>query len=83
VYLGATDQERATSILEELHGASVLTVSNGSEFVRLGGIVGLFVDQGRMRFAINPDAAQRAGLRLSSRLLQLAKILKDDRHGTP
>jgi hypothetical protein len=36
-----------------------------------------------MRFAINPDAAQRAGLRLSSRLLQLAKILKDDRHATP
>ena len=32
-----------------------------------------------MRFAINPDAAQRAGVRLSSRLLQLAKI----RQGRP
>jgi hypothetical protein len=81
VYLGIADRERATSILGELQGASVLTVSNGSDFVRLGGIVGLFVDEERMRFAISPDAAQRAGLRLSSRLLQLAKILKDDRHG--
>jgi hypothetical protein len=83
VYLGATDPERTASILEELQGASVLTVSDGYEFVRLGGIVGLVVEQGRMRFAINPDAAQRAGLRLSSRLLHLAKILKDQRHGTP
>ena len=81
VYLGIADRERATSILGELQGAAVLTVSNGPDFVRLGGIVGLFVDEGRMRFAINPDAAQRAGLRLSSRLLQLAKILKDDGHG--
>jgi hypothetical protein len=83
VYLGATDREHAASILEELQGASVLTVSDGYEFVRLGGIVGLVVEQGRMRFAINPDAAQRAGLRLSSRLLQLATILKEQRHGTP
>jgi hypothetical protein len=83
VYLGVPDRERAASILYELQGASVLTVSNGPEFVRLGGIVGLFVDEGRMRFVINPDAAQRAGLRLSSRLLQLAQILKDDRHDRP
>ena len=83
VYVGIADRQRAASILDELHGAAVLTVSNGYEFVRLGGVVGLFVDEGRMRFAINPEAAQRAGLRLSSRLLQLAKILKDDRHDKP
>ncbi len=83
VYLGIADRERIASILDELQGATVLTVSNGYEFVRLGGIVGLFVDEGRMRFAINPEAAQRAGLRLSSRLLQLAKILNADRHDQP
>jgi hypothetical protein len=83
VYVGITDRQRAASILDELQGAAVLTVSNGYDFVRLGGIVGLFVDEGRMRFAINPEAAQRAGLRLSSRLLQLAKILTDDRHDKP
>ena len=30
-----------------------------------------------MRFAINVDAADRSGLRLSSRLLGLAKIVRD------
>jgi hypothetical protein len=44
-------------------------------------MIGLFVEDGRMRFAINSDAAQRVGLRLSSKLLTLAKIVKAGRHG--
>lgn len=83
LYVGEATPGRAAAILEELLGAPVLTVSNGDDFTRLGGIVGLFVEEGRMRFAINQDAAQRAGVRLSSRLLQLARIIKDDRHEKP
>jgi hypothetical protein len=79
LYLGETNTGRAAAILDGIQGAPVLTVSNGDEFIRLGGIVGLFIEDGRMRFAINPEAAQRSGVRLSSRLLKLAKILKDDR----
>ena len=71
---------RTAAILDELCGAPVLTVSDGAELIRSGGSIGLIVEEGRMRFAINPDAAHRAGLRLSSRLLQLAKISTDDRH---
>ena len=83
LYLGEVASNRAAAILDELQGAPVLTVSNGDEFVRGGGMVGLFVEDGRMRFAINPEAAQRAGVRLSSRLLKLAKILKDGLHDKP
>jgi hypothetical protein len=83
LYVGEATSGRAAGILDELLGAPVLTVSNGDDFIRLGGIVGLFVEEGRMRFAINQDAAQRAGVRLSSRLLQLARIVKDDRHDKP
>lgn len=83
LYVGETTSDRAATILEELLGAPVLTVSTGDDFVRLGGIVGLFVEDGRMRFAVNPTAAERAGVRLSSKLLQLAKILRDDRHDKP
>lgn len=69
---------RAPGVIQELLGAPVLTVSNGNDFVRSGGIVGLFIEEGRMRFAVNPDAAQRAGVRLSSKLLQLAQIFRDE-----
>jgi hypothetical protein len=79
LYVGDMTSGRTSAILEELRGAPVLTVSNGDDFVRNGGMVGLFVEDGRMRFIVNPDTAQRAGVRLSSKLLQLAKILKDNR----
>ena len=55
----------------------VLTVSDGKGFAQTGGIIELFVEAGRMRFAINIDAAGQAGLVLSSRLLGLAKIIRD------
>jgi YfiR/HmsC-like len=81
LYLGDPDPTRSMAALDELKGAPVLTVGDGEQFARRGGVIGLFVEDGRMRFAINADAAQRAGLRLSSRLLNLAKIVKEGRHG--
>ena len=81
LYVGDPDPARVTETLDEVKGAPILTVGDGDQFARGGGVIGLFVEDGRMRFAINPDAAQRAGLRLSSRLLSLAKIVKEGRHG--
>ena len=41
-------------------------------FIDEGGIVALRMINGRVRFDINVEAANQAGLRLSSQLLQLA-----------
>jgi hypothetical protein len=60
--------------------ASLLTVSDGTGFAQSGGMIELFQDSGRMRFAINVDTAQRSRVRLSSRLLDLAKIVRTQ-HG--
>ena len=54
----------------------VLTVSDGKGFSQSGGIIELYIDDGRIRFAINVDAADHAGVHLSSRLLGLAKIVR-------
>jgi hypothetical protein len=51
---------------------SILTVSDAQGFVRNGGIIELFTDSNRLRFNVNLDNAQKAGLRISSSLLQLA-----------
>jgi hypothetical protein len=77
LYLTDSDPARLALALDEVKGARILTVGDGDQFVRTGGMIGLFLEDGRMRFAINPDAAQRAGVRLSSRLLSLAKIVKE------
>jgi hypothetical protein len=81
IYVGDSDSGRAAATLDELKGAPILTVGEGDSFARGAGMIGLFVEDGRMRFAINADATQRAGLRLSSKLLNLAKIVKEGRHG--
>jgi hypothetical protein len=54
----------------------ILTVSDSRDFSQSGGIIEFYIDDGRMRFAINVDAAEHAGVRLSSRLLGLAKIVR-------
>ena len=78
LYVSGVDPRRSQQIIDELKTAPVMTVSDRDRFAEGGGVAELFVEAGKMRFAINLDAAQRSGLRLSSRLLSLAKLVKDD-----
>ena len=67
--------------LEYLRGRPVLTVGESQEFAEAGGVIGMFIESNRVRFAINPKAAERAGLRISSKLLSLARIVPDNPAG--
>ena len=78
LYLSELPAAEVRAITDRLIGTPTVTVSSGPGFARSGGIIGLYVEDGRMRFAINMDAAQRAHLRFSSRLLSLAKVVRDD-----
>ncbi|WP_129644246.1 YfiR family protein [Peristeroidobacter agariperforans] len=51
---------------------AVLTISDAADFTTRGGMIGLFTENHRLRFAINVQSAQQAGLRISSDLLKLA-----------
>lgn len=52
----------------------VLTVGEGRDFLRRGGVIGLQIEQRRLRMHVSPAAADRAGLRVSSQLLRLAVL---------
>ena len=78
LYASGYDMNRTTQLMHALKGASVLTVSDGDRFAALGGIAQLIVENDRMRFAINAAAADRARIRLSSKLLNLARMVKDE-----
>jgi hypothetical protein len=77
LYWSASHVGRGQKLLRTLSGTPVLTVSDSEEFMKFGGIASFFVDNGKMRFAVNPSAAERAQLRISSKLLSLARIVKD------
>jgi hypothetical protein len=84
VFIGASERPRLEAILDALRETSVLTVSDIPGFAAEGGIVGFVLEDRRVRFEINEQAAQRASLRISSRLLNLARIVgasRPDRDG--
>jgi hypothetical protein len=77
LYIGGVDTKRTDQLLFALSGTSVFTVGDGDRFAELGGVAQLILESGRMRFGINVEAARRAHLKISSKLLSLAKIIKD------
>jgi hypothetical protein len=80
LYVSGLDAPRAIRVVDALAGASVFTVSDLDRFAQIGGVAQFFMEGDRMRLAVNLDAAQRARVRISSKLLALAKIVKDDRY---
>jgi hypothetical protein len=79
-YVSDLDGKHVDQMLREAANQPILTVSDAKRFAERGGIAGFFVEQGKMRFAVNTAAADRARLRISSKLLSLSKIVKDERH---
>jgi hypothetical protein len=80
LYLSGLDEKRSLQLIGSLKTAPVLTASDADRFAELGGVAQLVLENGRMRFSINVTAAQRARLQLSSKLLSLAHIVKDEQH---
>jgi hypothetical protein len=75
------EEKRASTLQITSHEPPppILTVSDAKEFLRNGGIIELFTDENRLRFNINVDNAHRAGLRISSSLLQLAAAVEQEK----
>lgn len=57
-------------------GHGVLTVSDGASFIQDGRIIGFVIEDRRVRFDINRSAANHAGLKVSSRLLSVARTFE-------
>ncbi len=79
LYISTSQRKALTQILSRLKGSSVLTVGEMSHFAAQGGIIQFTLEDKQVRFEINLDAASRTALKISSRLLMLARIVKDQR----
>ncbi len=76
LYVGSSKRGRVRKVLETLKEAPVLSVGEAEEFARDGGIINFIMVQSKVRFEINPSAAKRARLEISSQLLRLGKIVE-------
>lgn len=63
-------------VTSSVAGGHVFTVADREGFAASGGIANFIRADNKVRFEINPRAAKQAGLKISSRLLRLAKVVK-------
>jgi hypothetical protein len=77
LYISGLDKDRTGRLLESLRDTSTFTVGDADQFAAMGGVAQLIVENDQMRFAVNVDAANRAHIKISSKLLGLARIVKD------
>lgn len=76
--VGSSDRAEIVRILQFVERRPILTIGENSEFSRLGGTIAFLRDGNRVRFEINLDAADRARLQVSSKLLRLAQVWREN-----
>jgi len=65
--------ENSSQIIKALKGSPVLTVGETDGFLESGGIINFLMEDKKVRFEINVTAAKKSKLKISSKLLRLAK----------
>lgn len=75
VYIAASAAARAPEVLHAVQGSAALTVADSAGFVERGGMVDFADAADHVHFEINQGRAQRAGLKISAKLLALARVV--------
>jgi hypothetical protein len=84
LFISDSEADRFPEILKRIaepafQGKGPLTAGDFDRFATQGGVIRFAIQEGRIRLHINLDAATRARLKISSHLLKLATIVKDDK----
>ena len=75
VFVSYREDDHLSEILNSLRGTSALVVGESDGFAERGGGIQFFLENNKLRFAVNVDAVHKARLRVSSKLLALARIV--------
>ncbi len=77
LYIGRSEAQtgRLEQILNWVEGRSILTLSAIDNFAEKGGMIGFSSRHNRLAMDANPEAIRKADLRVSTRVLRLARII--------
>jgi len=81
LYVTYSSSKKIEQVVQKLSTDSVLTVGDAASFARAGGMITLLTVGDRIQIEVNLPACQKAKLKVSSRLLSLAKIVGSERSG--
>lgn len=76
LFVGFSDKDRTAKVLHDLRGSSVLTVGQSEDFLPLGGMINMNRHDRNIELEIDPEIPGMVGLKVSSRLLVVARIVK-------
>lgn len=74
--IAASESDNLERILESIKGSAVLTVGDSGGYAERGVMVGFYLGANKVRFEINWESARRAGIKINSQLLKLARIVQ-------
>jgi hypothetical protein len=77
LFIAASESGNLRRVLEGIKGNATLTVGDSNGYAAQGVMLNFYPEQGKVRFEINVDAVRRAGLKIGSHLLKLARIVHE------
>ena len=75
LFVSSSEKEHLDSVVDAMKWLPVLTIGDAPGFARRGGIINFTLEDNKVRFEVNVEAAKHADLTISSRLLTLARIV--------
>jgi hypothetical protein len=75
LFIASSETARLKQILESLRGTDTLTVGDTKGFVEQGGMINFVLENSRVQFEVNRKSAEQSGLKISSKLLSVAKLV--------
>jgi hypothetical protein len=75
LYVSTSEAAHLDEVFHMLKGLPILTIGQMPDFARRGGIINFVLEDDKVRFEVNVEAAKQADINISSRLLALAKII--------
>jgi hypothetical protein len=78
LFVGFHDRHNIATILRSAESSAVLTVGQSDQFILSGGMINLANKNGAIELEVAPAVAEDAGLKISSRLLVVARVVTAD-----
>jgi hypothetical protein len=78
LFIGASERERLKRILAHTESKPILTIGDTNGYAAAGVIINFYTVGENVRFEVNEGAIERSGLKVSAKLLKLAKIVEQE-----
>jgi len=76
LFIGGSDKARIAALARAALARNVLVITETEGALDHGSVINLIVLDGRVRFEVSLDSAERAGLKVSSRMLAVAHLVR-------